>query len=174
MSNSASARRTHFSRHCEERSDEAIHSSFARRDELFRGACHRARVRATRWLAMTVFRLLKCESADVRSVPNCWSSSPAKAGDPVRRGVSDRTARLRHTGYSAFAEYDGWRLRVRHAGCRTGARLVGALPLPNAAADFPVSAASTSATICSSRSSLASLVRRSRPKITLKVALLER
>ena len=40
-------------RHCEERSDEAIHSSFARRHGLLRGACHRARIRATRWLAMT-------------------------------------------------------------------------------------------------------------------------
>src|SRR5260221_57261 len=51
-------------RHCEERpvrrsskseggSDEAIHSFFARRNGLLRGACHRARVRATRWLAMT-------------------------------------------------------------------------------------------------------------------------
>jgi hypothetical protein len=33
--------------------DEAIYSSLARRDGLLRGACHRARVRATRWLAMT-------------------------------------------------------------------------------------------------------------------------
>src|SRR5712672_983662 len=41
-------------RHCEERSDEAIHSFFTRRDGLLRGACHRARIRATRWLAMTV------------------------------------------------------------------------------------------------------------------------
>ena len=41
-------------RHCEERSDEAIHSSFVRQDGLLRGACHRARIRATRWLAMTV------------------------------------------------------------------------------------------------------------------------
>jgi hypothetical protein len=40
--------------HCEERSDEAIHSSFARRNGLLRGARHRARVRATRWLTMTV------------------------------------------------------------------------------------------------------------------------
>src|ERR1700704_6089354 len=38
-------------RHCER--SEAIHSSFARRDGLLRGACHRARIRATRWLAMT-------------------------------------------------------------------------------------------------------------------------
>jgi len=43
-------------RHCEEQSDEAIHSFFARRDGLLRGACHRARLRATRWLAMTVSR----------------------------------------------------------------------------------------------------------------------
>ena len=34
-------------------SDEAIHSFFARRNGLLRGACHRARIRATRWLAMT-------------------------------------------------------------------------------------------------------------------------
>jgi hypothetical protein len=32
---------------------QAIHSLFARRNGLLRGACHRARVRATRWLAMT-------------------------------------------------------------------------------------------------------------------------
>jgi hypothetical protein len=41
------------SRHCEARSDEAIQLSFLLRDGLLRGACHRARVRATRWLAMT-------------------------------------------------------------------------------------------------------------------------
>src|SRR5450755_2330350 len=35
-------------------SDEAIHSSYTWRDGLLRGACHRARIRATRWLAMTV------------------------------------------------------------------------------------------------------------------------
>jgi hypothetical protein len=38
-------------------SDEAIHSFFAPRNGLLRGACHRARIRATRWLAMTVWRL---------------------------------------------------------------------------------------------------------------------
>jgi hypothetical protein len=41
-----------YPRHCER--SEAIHSFFARRDGLLRGACHRARIRATRWLAMTV------------------------------------------------------------------------------------------------------------------------
>ena len=45
---------------------------------------------------------------------------------------------------------------------------------PNTAVDFPVSAASTSATMCSSRSSLASFFSKSRPKITLSVAELER
>jgi hypothetical protein len=55
-------------RHCEERSDEAIHSFvLARRDGLLRGPCHRARIRATRWLAMTAPHLdrlccLKLES----------------------------------------------------------------------------------------------------------------
>src|ERR1700721_2131452 len=33
-------------------------------------------------------------------------SSPAKAGDPVFRGVSDRAEGPRRTGYSAFAEYE--------------------------------------------------------------------
>jgi hypothetical protein len=37
-----------------------------------------------------------------------FPSSPAKAGDPVFRGVSDRTEKMRRTGYSAFAEYDGF------------------------------------------------------------------
>ena len=42
-------------RHCEERSDEAIQLlPFLGEAGLLRGACHRARVRATRWLAMTV------------------------------------------------------------------------------------------------------------------------
>src|SRR3989442_15314120 len=35
------------------------------------------------------------------------SSSPVKAGDPVFRGICDRTGKPRRTGYSAFAEYDG-------------------------------------------------------------------
>jgi hypothetical protein len=64
LAKQASRRRVWDSRHCER--SEAIHSSFTRRDGLLRcarndgagpgllrGACHRARVRATRWLAMT-------------------------------------------------------------------------------------------------------------------------
>jgi hypothetical protein len=55
-------------RHCEEQlvrrsstseggSDEAIHSSISRQHGLLRGARHRARIRATRWLAMTATEL---------------------------------------------------------------------------------------------------------------------
>ena len=51
---------------------------------------------------------------------------------------------------------------------------LSALSLPNAAVDFPVNAASTSATMWARRSSRASFDSRSRPKITLSVALLER
>src|SRR5713226_3370352 len=41
------------------------------------------------------------------NAPHSQPSSPAKAGDPVFRDAGDRTERLRRTGYSAFAEYDG-------------------------------------------------------------------
>src|SRR4051794_31619955 len=61
-----------------------------------------------------------------------------------------------------------------HAGWRACARRRGTLVGPKAAVDFPVRAASTSATMCARRSSLASLARRSRPKITLSVALFDR
>jgi hypothetical protein len=40
-------------RHCEERSDEAI-QGFTWDPGLLREACHRAAIRPTRWLAMTV------------------------------------------------------------------------------------------------------------------------
>src|SRR5258708_4601893 len=61
---SGGVRQERFPRHCDERlvrrsstseggSDEAIHLSASRRHGLLRGACHRARVRATRWFAMT-------------------------------------------------------------------------------------------------------------------------
>src|SRR5258708_1624234 len=56
-----------FPRHCEQRSDAAIHAFFLRRHGLLRGACHRARVRATRWLAMTG-RVRGCNGA----IPQTW------------------------------------------------------------------------------------------------------
>ncbi len=53
----AAGMRSHVCGHCEERSDEAIHSCLTRSHGLLRGACHRVRIRATRWLAMTVYRV---------------------------------------------------------------------------------------------------------------------
>jgi hypothetical protein len=47
--------------------DEAIHPFFMPRYGLLRGACHRARIRATRWLAMTV-ELFEIESHNKRNV----------------------------------------------------------------------------------------------------------
>ena len=40
--------------------------------------------------------------------PHSQSSSPAKAGDLVFRDADVGTEKLRRTGYSAFAEYDGF------------------------------------------------------------------
>ena len=54
-----------------ERSDEAIQS--CRGSELLRAACHRARVRATRWLAMT------------RTTSSAGSLNPWRTGMPCRR-----------------------------------------------------------------------------------------
>src|SRR6266496_6695266 len=49
-------------------------------------------------------------SLNANSLPHTQPSSPANAGEPVFRGASDRIEKLRRTGYSAFAEYDGfWR-----------------------------------------------------------------
>jgi hypothetical protein len=45
-------------------------------------------------------------NADVYVKP----SSPAKAGDPVFRGVGDETEKPRRTGYPACAGYDGRRV----------------------------------------------------------------
>src|ERR1700704_304675 len=54
-----------MTRHCEERSDEVIQLLFSDNiDGLLHGACHRARIRATRWLAMT-------ESTDIPVIPRC-------------------------------------------------------------------------------------------------------
>jgi hypothetical protein len=47
--------------------------------------------------------------------PHLRLSSPAKAGDPVFRVVSEEIEELRRTGYSAFAEYDGLCKTTRRA-----------------------------------------------------------
>ena len=71
-----------YQRHCER--SEAIHSFFARQDGLLRFARN-----------------------DGGDTPHSRPSSPAKAGDPVFRGVSDGIERPRRTGYPACAGYDG-------------------------------------------------------------------
>jgi hypothetical protein len=48
-------------------SDEAIHLSALPHYGLLRGACHRARIRATRWLAMTVSNLASSRTSEARS-----------------------------------------------------------------------------------------------------------
>ena len=56
-------------RHCEERSDEAIQLCHAKKEAgLLRGACHRARIRATRWLAMTWIRFRDLAAHCVRGL----------------------------------------------------------------------------------------------------------
>ncbi len=89
-----------YQRHCER--SEAIHSFFLLQHGLLRGACHRARIRATRWLAMTVSR---------PSWQHPQPSSPAKAGDPVFRGVNGRIEKLQSTGHSAGARHRARRRR---------------------------------------------------------------
>src|SRR5258708_34544838 len=76
-------------RHCEERSDEAIHCVIVPRRGLLRGACHRARIRATRWLAMTGFVMAGHSSLPCGDYVNL-SALPAihvvLAAAPFRRG----------------------------------------------------------------------------------------
>src|SRR6266851_8290073 len=78
------------SRHCEERSDEATHSSFTRPDGLLRGVRHRARICATRWLAMTVF-YLQCEAA----IPRCEAPGSCQSFRPkITEGAGKTGCRL--------------------------------------------------------------------------------
>jgi hypothetical protein len=64
-----------FNRHCER--SEAIHRAASKKAGLLRGACHRARIRATRWLAMTIGKT---------GAPHFQSSSLRKQG-PITTGV---------------------------------------------------------------------------------------
>jgi hypothetical protein len=52
-------------RHCER--SEAIHLATQRKNGLLRGACHRARIRATRWLAMTALQLKRLGCLKIES-----------------------------------------------------------------------------------------------------------
>jgi hypothetical protein len=57
-------------RHCEERSERSNPELPCPSSGLLRGACHRARIRATRWLAMTVssqpFAIAAIQAANFR------------------------------------------------------------------------------------------------------------
>ena len=87
-------------------------------------------------------------------------------------GPSPRQSGFGHAGGSSPAMT--MVIGACHTGCCAGVRNPGFAALPKSAVDFPVSAASTRATMCASRSSRACFFRRSRPKITESVALLER
>src|SRR5712691_2649161 len=62
-------------RHCER--SEAIHLATVRKHGLLRGACHRARIRATRWLAMTTKHTL---ATSPRHAPEPLKNLPPKEG----------------------------------------------------------------------------------------------
>src|SRR6266851_9299513 len=62
-------------RHCER--SEAIHRATVRKHGLLRGACHRARIRATRWLAMTTKHTL---ATSPRHAPEPLKNLPPKEG----------------------------------------------------------------------------------------------
>jgi predicted MFS family arabinose efflux permease len=64
---------------------------------MLRGACHRARIRATRWLATTPSRRATLSTVVAR----------LDRAIQYSRGVSDRIEKPRRTGYPACAGYDG-------------------------------------------------------------------
>ncbi len=137
-------------RHCEERlvrrsstsegGKRRSNPAFLWLHGLLRGVCHRARVRATRWLAMTLSGCLKFESVRIYR-PHL--SSPAKAGDSVFQGAGDGIEKPRRTGYSAgachwarrrrdpVAQYDRLCLKRRGAPPQFNVRLLSGLSSEN-------------------------------------------
>ncbi len=67
----------HKDRHCER--SEAIHRAAQRKNGLLRGACHRARIRATRWLAMTL-NSKHTFATSRRDAPEALMNLPPKEG----------------------------------------------------------------------------------------------
>jgi hypothetical protein len=60
------------------------------------------------------------ENAESRTyVVPAWRAIARKGGDPVFRDVSDGIENSRHTGYLAFAGYDGgvWRIVIARSPC---------------------------------------------------------
>jgi hypothetical protein len=108
---------------CEERLRRSNPSRGKRRDGLLRGACHRARIRATRWLAMTrkhvcpfsrhglpeVLRI-RCPSLEERGRRECRvRAAPAvSCAKRLRIGAHEHTGQrrtLRHPPRNGFTAY---------------------------------------------------------------------
>ena len=82
-------------RHCER--SEAIHLTASRKNGLLRGACHRARIRATRWLAMTWIgrSVLDPPHPRERRLPARHTLLPRRQPAPPARGSAPRATTLR-------------------------------------------------------------------------------
>src|SRR4029077_6211464 len=107
-------------RHCEERSDEAIHTS-VRIDGLLRGVYHRARIRATRWLAMTQQINFYRPAVPAAATPRRLRRS-ARALRPAKLRRRSGGARYRHNASCALR----WGSARRH--CRRFSRCDRATP----------------------------------------------
>jgi hypothetical protein len=105
-----------FYRHCEERSGRSNPSIRARRYGLLRGACHRARVRATRWLAMTMWK------HQVRqSNPTDKSANPILPARCVASHASQISLRrMRQNNATGKSEKPVQCARQKYSSCRVG------------------------------------------------------
>ena len=113
-----------FRRHCER--SEAIHPFFTRQDGLLRfarndgrgsgllrGACHRARIRATRWLAMTASRHAYKSRGTIRPSFAGIFLNPLIRGRrecraPMRRGKKCARSSHGHTGITRHSPRNGF------------------------------------------------------------------
>jgi hypothetical protein len=93
-------------------SDEAIHSFFVLHDGLLRGACHRARIRATRWLAMTSKTRLRLGCLKIESENPSRSSRASEA----RPGTQPPMPMLHDAGAAAQSTKRVVALRRREGG----------------------------------------------------------
>jgi hypothetical protein len=105
-------------RHCEEhlrRSNLSFFGGAWKKAGLLRGACHRARIRATRWLAMTLIGLFEIRKTVARMEPTGRRKAPpvgAIRGQPhsIRDRAGGRALRTRRRASRRFAHH---KLQVR-------------------------------------------------------------
>jgi hypothetical protein len=100
-------------RHCEERQRRSNPFLRRRRSGLLRGACHRARIRATRWLAMTILdtRATNRPDGQISRCDKNLSSPFSKNISLSPSGKSDLPARpvlSRQEGRFAVVTNAGW------------------------------------------------------------------